>query len=59
MTVHNGLQSQNLDFKLPKTIGFNEEGIIIFYNNFEFGALSKEPVEFTIPYVVANSYLKF
>ena len=59
MTVHNGLQSQNLDFKLPETIGFNEEGIIIFYNNFEFGALSKEPVEFTIPYVVANSYLKF
>lgn len=59
MTVHNGLQARNLDFKLPKTIGFNDDGVIIFYNNFEFGALSKEPVEFTIPYVVADPYLTF
>ena len=59
MTVHNGLQAQNLDFKLPKTIGFNDDGVIIFYNNFEFGALSKEPVEFTIPYVVADQFLTF
>ena len=45
-------------FKLPKTLGFSEDGIIILYDNFSVGAFEKEIVEFTIPYEVANSYLK-
>ncbi|MBU2940939.1 RsiV family protein [Lacinutrix sp. C3R15] len=48
----------NNKFKLPKTLGFSEEGIIILYDNFSVGAFEKEIVEFTIPYEVANTYLK-
>ena len=59
MTVHTSLQAKNLDFKLPETIGFNDDGVIIIYNDFEFGALSKDAVEFTIPYTVANPFLKY
>jgi len=48
----------NNEFKLPETLGFSEEGIIILYDNFNVGAFEKEIVEFTIPYEVANTYLK-
>lgn len=58
-TVYTSLQSQNPNFKLPETLGFNNDGVIIIYNDYEFGALSKDPVEFTIPYVVANTFLTF
>lgn len=45
-------------FKLPETLGFSDEGIIIFYDNFDLGGFEKEIIEFTIPYEVANDYLK-
>ena len=45
-------------FQLPETLGFSEEGVIILYDNFSVGAFEKEIVEFTIPYQVANTYLK-
>lgn len=44
-------------FSLPDHLGFSEEGIIIFYDR--LSSPSNDPLEFTIPYTVANSYLKF
>lgn len=40
----------SIPFKLPETIGFSEEGIIIVYNRHELEAYSKNMLEFTIPY---------
>ena len=48
----------NNQFKLPETLGFSDEGVIILYDNFSVGAFEKEIVEFTIPYQVADTYLK-
>ena len=48
----------NNQFKLPETLGFSEEGVIILYDNFKVGAFEKEIIEFTIPYQVADNYLK-
>ena len=45
-------------FKLPEHLGFSDEGIIILYDNFAVGAFEKEIIEFTIPFEVANAYLK-
>jgi hypothetical protein len=47
----------NNTFKLPETLGFNDEGVIILYGDFDLGVLEKEIIEFTIPYEVANQYL--
>lgn len=44
-------------FTLPEYLGFSEEGIILFYNRMVSPA--NEPLEFTIPYTVANKHLKF
>ena len=56
------IESDNLiesnTFKLPKNIGFSDEGVIILYDNFDVGAFEKEIIEFTIPYEVVNDYLK-
>ena len=49
--------SNNNTFKLPKTLGFSDEGVIILYDNFEVGAFEKEIIEFMIPFEVANEYL--
>lgn len=55
-----GYVNPNVDFKgktfqLPKTIGFNDDGVIIFYDTL---TPSDEPMEFTIPYEIANRFLK-
>ena len=42
-------------FRLPKTIGFSDDGVIIFYDTL---TPADEPLEFTIPYEVANRFLK-
>ena len=47
----------NNDFKLPKNLGFNEEGVIIFYDTFITG--SNNVIEFIVPYTLANDYLNF
>jgi len=44
-------------FKLPETLGFSDEGVIILYDNFDVGSFEKEIIEFTIPYEIANQYL--
>ena len=47
------------EFKLPKSIGFSDDGVIIFYNSYELLMPSTEVIEFTIPYETANDYLLF
>lgn len=44
-------------FSLPKTIGFNDDGIIVLFD--EFGTFSEETIEFTIPFEKAEDYLKY
>ena len=44
-------------FQLPKSLGFNEEGIIMFYDTFKTFESNSETLEFTLPYVVANPFL--
>jgi len=38
------------DFQLPENIGYNDEGIILFYNVYEIAAYAIGITEFTIPY---------
>ncbi|WP_452220065.1 PdaC/SigV domain-containing protein [Lacinutrix salivirga] len=47
------------NFELPETIGFSEDGVIIFYYNFNLGQSQNDVMEFTIPYEVADNYLNF
>jgi len=44
-------------FKLPKTLGFSQDGVIVFYETFNFA--TNNVIEFTIPYTIANEYLNF
>ena len=45
------------DFKLPENLGFNDDGVIIFYDT--FNTSSNNVIEFTIPYQSANTFLNF
>ena len=56
-TVFSDVDISNNTFKLPETLGFSDEGVIILYDNFDLGSFEKEIIEFTIPYDVANQYL--
>lgn len=58
LTAYNEQQINFKDgvFKLPETIGFSDEGVILFYE--AFNTPSKGFIEFAIPYAVANKYLK-
>lgn len=51
------LQLSDAPFLLPKNLGFSEDGIIIFYD--QLSSPSSDPLEFTIPYAVANKHLAF
>ncbi|MGB1307310.1 MAG: PdaC/SigV domain-containing protein [Oceanihabitans sp.] len=46
-------------FKLPENLGFNEEGVILLFTNFNATGFENEMLEFVIPYEVANAYLNF
>lgn len=48
----------NNAFKLPATLGFSDDGVIILIDNFDLGNFDKRIIEFTIPYEVSNNYLK-
>lgn len=55
-----GYENPNVDFngkgfQLPESIGFSEDGVIIFYDTF---TPADQPLEFTIPYEAVNNYLK-
>ena len=46
------------DFRLPENIGFNDEGVIFLYNNYELSSFADGIIEFTIPYAKISRYLK-
>ena len=46
------------DFRLPENIGFNDEGVIFLYNNYELSSFADGIIEFTIPYSEISKYLK-
>jgi len=45
-------------FHLPENIGFNEEGIIFFYNVYEIASYAEGITEFTVPFQDLESLLK-
>ncbi|MBR9757579.1 MAG: DUF3298 and DUF4163 domain-containing protein [Algicola sp.] len=45
-------------FKLPESIGFNEEGVIMLYNKYEIASYAQGITEFVIPYSEAEPFLK-
>jgi len=46
------------DFKLPETIGLNDDGVIILYNVNEIPSFTDKLIEFNIPFDEVKSYLK-
>ncbi|MDX1702330.1 MAG: hypothetical protein R3250_17005, partial [Melioribacteraceae bacterium] len=46
------------DFKLPESIGLDDEGIIILYNINEIPSYTDQLIEFNIPFDEVKSYLK-
>ena len=46
------------NFKLPESIGFNDEGVIILYNAYEIASYAQGITEFTIPYNEIEQTLK-
>lgn len=45
------------NFKLPESIGFNEEGVIILYHPYELSTYTQTIVEFTIPFEEISAIL--
>jgi Deacetylase PdaC/Protein of unknown function (DUF3298) len=45
-------------FYLPANIGFNEDGVIFFYNVYEIASYADGITEFTVPFEDINSFLK-
>lgn len=46
------------EFHLPENIGFNNEGVIFFYNIYEIASYTNGITEFTIPFEDIDSLLK-
>ncbi|WGD35971.1 DUF4163 domain-containing protein [Olleya sp. YS] len=59
LTTYTSLNDNANTFKLPETIGFNEDGIIIIYNKDAFGQLNQNIIEFTLPFAVVDPYLNY
>ncbi len=59
MTTYTSINNDTSDFKLPETIGFNDNGVIIIYDNFDLGHVNTQLLEFTIPFTVVNQYINY
>lgn len=46
------------EFHLPANIGFNDEGVIFFYNVYEIASYADGITEFTVPFLEIDNYLK-
>lgn len=46
------------EFHLPANIGFNDEGVLFFYNVYEIASYADGITEFTIPFDEIESFLK-
>ena len=53
-----GFWFDNDTFNLPNSIGFSEEGMVIFYNPYLVNSYADGPVEFIIPWEKVGPYLK-
>lgn len=58
-TKDKSLLLDNDDFKLPKNIGYSQEGLVLLYNTYEIAPYSTGIIEFIIPYDDIDSYLVF
>ena len=45
------------DFKLPESLGYSDEGLIILYNPYEIASYAQGIIEFTIPFEDIASHL--
>lgn len=59
LTTYTSLNEETNTFKLPETIGFNEDGVIIIYGNDALGQLNQNIIEFTVPFAVVDPYLNY
>ncbi|WP_372757389.1 DUF3298 and DUF4163 domain-containing protein [Mariniflexile sp.] len=46
-------------FKLPENIGFNYEGVLLLYNQYEIAPYSTGIIDFVIPFEKVSSFLSF
>ena len=46
-------------FKLPKHIGYSDDGIILLYNTYEIAPYTTGIIEFSVPFDEAKPYLVF
>lgn len=47
------------NFRLPKNIGYSDDGIILLYNTYEIAPYSSDIIEFSIPFEEAKPHLVF
>ena len=52
-----GFMFEDNQFRLPDTIGFEAEGLVLLYNPYEVASYADGPVRVVIPYADANPYL--
>ncbi|MEQ8240023.1 MAG: DUF4163 domain-containing protein [Cyclobacteriaceae bacterium] len=49
----------NNSFTLPEEFGFNNQGLVLFYNNYEIGSYSEGFIDLIIPYTVLGTNYRF
>lgn len=59
MTTYTSINNDDTPFKLPETIGFNEDGVIIIYTKDVLSQLNQNIIEFTLPFAAVDPYLNY
>ncbi|QYJ68948.1 DUF3298 and DUF4163 domain-containing protein [Flavobacterium litorale] len=54
-----GFMFEDDTFKLPNTIFFMEDGLLLYYNTYEISSYAEGPKELLLPYSELTEYLKF
>jgi hypothetical protein len=54
-----GFMFEGDEFYLPKNIGFTQEGLQLFYEQYEVASYADGPIVLTLPYQEIGPYLKF
>ncbi|MEM8998779.1 MAG: DUF3298 domain-containing protein [Bacteroidota bacterium] len=53
-----GFMFGNDTFHLPENMGYSEQGIALLYNQYEIASYADGPIQLTLPYAEANTFLK-
>lgn len=53
-----GFLFENNRFALPKQIGFNKGGLVLYFNSYDIGSYSEGPIEWSVPLDQIKSYLR-